>query len=256
MRAKESCEQENRMLDDIIASQSPRTFLLSFPRSGNTWLRYCLEFLTERPSLAYYALNYPTQRPLGWSAGFPIDHRRAPIIKVHRAQEMMLCCNNEIICNPNPETDTLILLLRNPKECFGSRKHQNWQSFLSNPGIGCGYEPRSYFANIDLFETWPNHLRLLVYYEDLITDPRATLARILTFLKEPLTRLDHFMDHHEEHKKISLTLYRRSISEGKDILFHSHKASHTYLLQMDNLIAATYPHIWNTYLCKRYTTTS
>jgi len=27
--------------------------LLSYPRSGNTWLRYCIEFLTERPTFGY-----------------------------------------------------------------------------------------------------------------------------------------------------------------------------------------------------------
>lgn len=253
MNANKLSDAQMRILNEIMESPSPRTFVLSFPRSGNTWLRYCLEFLTQRPSLAYYGLScQPRQRTLGWSADFPVDHRRAPIIKAHRAQEMVLH-HNDVMREPNPDTDTLILILRNPKECFARHQHQSWHSLLLNAAIGLGYEPRSYFDNINYFETWPSHMRLLVYYEDLIIDPRTTLTRILTFLKEPTTHLDQFMNAYEEHVQKCLVVYGRNTSKRNDIFFHSKKTSHAYHMQIDNWITAAYPHVWTQYL-QRYTT--
>lgn len=248
--ALQPTDEQLHMLEEILTSHGPRTFLLSFPRSGNTWLRYCLEFLTQRPSLGYYGLYYPTQRPLGWSAGFLIDYCKAPIIKVHRPGEMILRHAGNTR-SPNPEIDNLILVLRNPKESFARRHHQSWQSLLLNAGA---YDPSSYFANIDFFETWPEHMRLLIYYEDLITDPRTILTRILTFLHQPLTRLDQFMDNYEEYKKTCLMLYRGSISKGNDIFFHSKKTSREYHRTLDDWIATAYPSIWDTYLRERYAT--
>lgn len=248
--------EQTRMLNEIHTYDGPRTFLLSFPRSGNTWLRYCLEFLTHRPSLVYHGFLQELQRPLGWSAHIPIDHKLAPIIKVHQQCEMPLCDSKAIQRAPNPDIDTLILVLRNPKECFARRTYYSWDDLISNPTAGIGYSVISYFENIVFFETWPEHMRLLIYYEDLILDPRATLTRILTFLHEPLTHLDAFMDTYKEQKQKCLALYPGSTSHGNDILFHSKKTSPDYHQRIDTWIAQAYPHIWNTYLREQYATKS
>lgn len=42
-------------------SQSP-VWLLSYPRSGNTWTRYCIEYLTKRPTGEYQYLFSLDQR--------------------------------------------------------------------------------------------------------------------------------------------------------------------------------------------------
>ncbi len=91
---------------DICAYSGPRIFLLSNPRSGNTWLRYCLEFLTQRPTFSRSGLYYAMQRPLAWSAGFELDMRKAPIEKVHAQHEIM------------PRNSKLPLLLCKPINLF------------------------------------------------------------------------------------------------------------------------------------------
>ena len=40
------------ILAGLLNYNDPKTWLLSYSRSGNTWIRYCLEFFTERPTFA------------------------------------------------------------------------------------------------------------------------------------------------------------------------------------------------------------
>ncbi len=230
----------------------PLTFLFSFPRSGNTWLRYCLEFLTQRPSFSKVGHYYDIQRPLGWAAGFVIDTSKAPIIKAHAYHEMLLGHNDIELRNPNPETDTLIFILRNPKETFARIEHTTWHSLMHNHIAGLGYEAQSYFDGLELFDAWPAHMRLLIYYEDFLTSPRETLMHILNFLDEPLTRLDQFMDKYEMHRQQCLALYPSSLSKGADTLFHSKKTSLEFHKLLDEWIQKAYPYLWHTYLEQRY----
>ncbi len=45
---------EQMNLTTFYNQSTPKTYLLSYPTSGNTWTRYCLEFLTKRPTVWKY----------------------------------------------------------------------------------------------------------------------------------------------------------------------------------------------------------
>ncbi len=253
MQAKRPDPEHQHMLDAICAYQGPRTFLLSFPRSGNTWLRYCLEFLTQRPSFSHTGLYYEIQRPLGWTAGFALDVDKAPIQKIHTQYEII---GNDAQIHPaNPDIDILILLLRNPKETFARHKYNSWQSMLRDHTVGKGYAVQTYFENLVLFESWPKDKRLLIYYEDFITKPRETLETILAFLHESSMPLDEFMRDYEHHRNACLTLYNGAVSKGEDILFHAKKTSAKFRKLVDTWISDAYPTLWETYLKDRYAET-
>ena len=75
--------------------------LLSYPRSGNTWIRYFIEHVSERPTIGYKENYKNFDSPLLCKKYHdPIAIKRHGLIK-------------------DPvEHDGLILVLRNPKECL------------------------------------------------------------------------------------------------------------------------------------------
>jgi hypothetical protein len=223
-----------------------RVFILSYPRSGNTWLRYCLEFLTQRPSLSRMGLRYFLQQPLGFTTGFMLDLGKQPIEKIH--------CRREIVGSVT-ETDTLIFIVRNPKETF-ARQGRRGLSLHTSKLAGKGYNRDIYFDNIALYETWNNPRKLLIYYEDLLLHPRKTLEAILSFLGESCDRLDLFMSEYQTHQTTSRELYQNSRPTVDDVLYHSKKIALEERCAIDAWIVEHHPDYWSTYLKDRYAETN
>ncbi|MBY0110246.1 MAG: hypothetical protein K2X90_03995 [Candidatus Babeliaceae bacterium] len=97
----------------MAAHKSPRIFLLSYPRSGNTWMRYCIEVLTQRPT-ASFNLNPKIQAlPIGCICEYPLNFKKPPVWKIHGKYEL-----NFAGYRHNPKKDLLIFLIRNPKEAI------------------------------------------------------------------------------------------------------------------------------------------
>jgi hypothetical protein len=230
---------KQQMLSSLCSHEGPRTFLLSYPRSGNTWLRYCLEFLTQRPTFSRIGLYHAKQQPIAWSAGFDIDLDKPIIEKIHAPRELGAF---------NIHADKLILLLRNPKEQILRLTHHSITALQQDRSIGIGYRIGVYFDNIALYDKWPKHMRLCVYYEDLLTSPRETLSQILLFLDEPLSRLDSFMRDYEYHKQRAITFYRTGSSNGIDLLFHSRKVAYEHRQKVELWLVSLWPEIWDRYL--------
>ncbi len=231
-------EEKKEVLINLANYHGPQTFLLSYPRSGNTWFRYCIEFLTQRPTFNPYYQD-PRNQPIGWQAHFTVDITKKPIKKTHRLS----------LESYNPDVDQVILLIRNPKECFGREKIY---SHLPITPTSLEIENQSYFENIAYFDEWSPHRKIIIYYEDLITDPETTLKRVLDFLNEPYTRLPLFMKNYRRHKHQALLLYSKSFTSGKDLLHHSKTMSPTERKQIDQWIEELYPLQWEKYLKERY----
>merc|ERR1712146_509889 len=178
---------------NLLFVDQPKTFLLSYPRSGNSWLRYCIEYLTERPTCGILysnptMLGNPANLPLARMAGFSVDYTKTPIWKFHRKKEM------NFLNYFNPQEEYLILILRNPKEAITrhERKVPDKKSLLK--------DSFSYFENLTVYDEWNPEKRLLLLYEDLIKDPRKTLEKLFTFIQEsPVRSLDTFFEQYEEH---------------------------------------------------------
>lgn len=156
-----------------------RTFLLSYPRSGNTWLRFCLEAVTHRPTLSYREQDVKIfSIPLGLTYDLGTDLAKDPIWKVHSEERMQQI-------GFNPGQDTLILLLRDYKKCLYSDL-PSWIAVLKEIE-----DPNSdYFQNLALFDSWDEKRRLLIYYEDLIEHRDEELKRLINFLGEDLQVID------------------------------------------------------------------
>lgn len=241
-------DSHKQQLAELCAYRGPRLFLLSYPRSGNTWLRYCLEFLTRRPSLSKAGLYYAMQQPLGWSAGFELDMQKGPIEKVHARHEIM---PRNAATAVDMHVDKLIFIVRNPKETIARFEHATFEQLLASNIAGKGYRAKLYFDNFTVFLDWPENNRLLVYYEDLMQHPRKTLEKILLFLGEPFVHMDEFIKDYAKHQKLSKKIYKDTVHGSNDVLYHSKKLSQSFKQQVDIWISQVYPELWKVYL-QRY----
>lgn len=237
------------VLNKLIHYQGPRTYLLSYPRSGNTWIRYCLEFLTRRATITYQVgINDLMNQPLAWRAGFELDLDSPPIEKVHNKLEMER--GGEL----DPDQEHLILIVRNPKEAITRHeKHTPNLEIFQGVSSDQWYKAPQYFENIRLYGQWNPSKRILIFYEDLLVNPRQTLENLLTFLQVPFTYIDEFFSKYDYHKNKALTLYASATeSKGADLYYHSKKMSQEERLYIDGLMEELFPDVWHGYLKNKY----
>ena len=237
---------QQEMLKQLCAYQGERTFLLSYPRSGNTWTRYWLEYLTLRPTFHRFNLKDARNHPMAWAAGFEIDLMLAPIEKVHTQKEIEKG-------NGDWRHDKLILIVRNPKEALS--RHGGLEitlEVLQGDSSKGNSDPRIYFNNIAVYDAWNPEKRLMIFYEDLMSKPIQTMVTVLIFLESSLDRIDLFMKDYKWHKKNAIKIYKESESKGNDLLYHSKLIDSEHRKQIDAWIAQLHPYIWKKYLKQRY----
>ncbi len=228
-----------------FAQNDPKTYLLSYPRSGNTWMRYCIEFLTKRPTI-WFETEFDgitlENIPLGYSFDLGTDFSKLPIWKVHNP--------DVLLCNLEDTEQMLIVLVRNYKEAIA--RHMGGALNVAKINT---QQNRWYFEALQLYEAWNPKKRLLLYYEDLITNPRKVFTELINFLHEELSLLDEFMANYDRHKKDSIAYYSfhssPSVTQGNHVIAHSLKTSKAERIRIDSFVKARYPIIWEKYL-KRY----
>jgi hypothetical protein len=237
---------QQEILDQLFAYKGERTFLLSYPRSGNTWTRYWVEYLTGRPTFHRFNLKDSRNHPIGWQAGFEINPELPPIEKVHTQKEIEKAGGD---C----AQDKLILIVRNPKEALSRHGGREITcQVLQGDGSKGNSDPRIYFKNIAVYDSWNPEKRLLIFYEDLLAKPIQTIITVLIFLESSFDKIDSFVANYKLHKKNAIKLYKASESKGNDLLYHSKMIAPDHRKQIDAWINELYPHIWQTYLCDKY----
>ena len=229
----------------LRAYEEPQVFLLSYPRSGNTWMRFCLEYLTKPPTCSFKENPADIKiysQPLGLSIReLETDLSKPCIWKVHSRKRI------EQIAPCLPHQDKIIFLIRNYRECLlrDLRDPLRILLELKNPDA-------IYFDNLSLYEKWDPKLRLMIYYEDLIENPRFELQRVLLFLEEPSDLLEKFLIELPSLKQLSLTFYKKNLgptnSEGIDLHHHSKRISKALREEMDFEVMQRYPLFWERYL--------
>lgn len=229
----------------------PKTWLLSFPRSGNTWIRYCIEVLMQQPTfdMGRAELNLPTILPLSLLFDNKIDAQKEPVFKAHFVQEMDLK-------NSFNAKDKLIILVRNPKEIYlRERGVLPTKDDVNDASTWRVLLLERYFEIFELYEQWSQENRLLLYYEDIITNPYPELEKLVQFLEGDCAALDSFFQHFNKHKQQAVSLYDLHggcKSSTTDPLFYSKKLNAQLLIDFDDLLATLYPSFFNSYLKNRY----
>lgn len=165
-------------------------YLISYNRSGNTWVRYILEYLTHQPTWGHQK--------------FAISQRftNSPIILT--SDEPIIVKRHEIIPNEITVNDKVIFLLRDYKECI-------WNS------MGCKYDSfeKEYLKYIQLLEFFHNFKgdKRLFYYDDIFQNYHF-IFNLLYFLNryDDIEKIIDFVDDIEIHKSNCFGVYKNSIN--------------------------------------------
>lgn len=241
-------------MEQLIEASNPKIYCMSYPRSGNTWLRYAIEVLTQRPTAHHNFANKTIGMPLGLITGHALDYSKAPVWKVHFEHEL----NFPNYCYNNRE-DLLIFMIRNPKEALIRQLslravlHSTMNDDKRNIRPYCS--AYSYFDSLYVFDKWNPKKRLLLYYEDMISSPKTTFESLLAFLGDSADKLEEFFSEYTKHKQTGLTIYNNqggSQSKGDDLLYHSKEISLEDRQEIDQWMEQKYTYLWETYLKTRY----
>ena len=224
----------------MVENKNPRVLLLSYPRSGNSWVRYCLEYITKTETMEAGIYDETKKHEETFKGVFKRDTRIKPFIfKRHFHDE---------IPDFNVKKDFLIIILRNYKECLPRHLLNN----LKNKKI-LTRETEAYIKNIGLYEKWNNN-KLLIYYEDLMTNFEFTFNRVVDFLTLDNNRYKKLIENFNYHKEKSIKFYSTvsaiSVTRGEDLFYHSKKLSPFFRNKLDTYIFKNARLIFTKYLAR------
>jgi len=162
--------------------------LLSFPRCGNTWYRYAMEWLTKKPTVGGPGRDPAVDWKLNGALG--VDMKK-PLLMVKRHWP-----------SDKISTDSkIILILRNYRECVSrhvaSARKEDPYVLIDR-----------YVDNVTYFHH-KFKKRLCIYYEDFLKNPEPILKKSLDFLEESDARLEGFVTNLIDHKNRSVNLYKK-----------------------------------------------
>lgn len=164
------------------------TYLLSYPRSGNTFMRYCLEHLTPYRTIG--AKTKVDRDILKKEADHP------QLIKTHT-------------CNNVKDNLPLIFILRDFYEIRHNHGMSSYAEAMKRTIRG-GTVPFDFFKNLNFFHNYQGE-KILIRYEDMMTDKMGgELELLLEFLGCSKENLSEFVENLDDHREKSFTFYTTS----------------------------------------------
>ena len=146
-------------------------WLVSYPRSGNTFFRNILYYVY---GLESQALNLEKKQTI-----IPTDnHGLGPIVKTHLLPHQV----------PIKEGDTVVYLVRDGRDSVISRAYRKkhmlnkYSSFSVNLINFISRQKNSWSKHV---ETWSKFSTIIIHFEDLIQEPLAQVERLQEFLDLP-----------------------------------------------------------------------
>jgi hypothetical protein len=164
------------------------TFLVSYPRSGNTWTRFLIANLVyDETPITFANIDQKIPEPAAVSRRELARVPRPRIIKSHEYFD--------------PRYRKLIYIVRDPRDVVVS----NYYFQLKKGFIPDGYPMDQYVSlfvstGVDVFASWAENVSswlatrdgrsdfLLLKYEDMTKEPERELSKIASFLKIPASR--------------------------------------------------------------------
>ncbi len=207
--------------------------LISYSRSGTNWIRYIIEFLSQQPTPGY------TRSKAGYN--FIIDRAHAGYNSIEKYGKA-------------------ILVIRNYKECLvrhhGAEYVNSFESIADFLQSDDRFQkPEWYIKNIAAFDDFKGE-KMVLYYEDLLTDTIEQVTKIAEFLDLDKSRLTTLISNIPEHKKKSVELYKvdhDSVTAGDEhkLDYHSKKAlPEEDHLAFDKYYRENYPDLFKRYLSR------
>jgi len=206
-------------------------YIVSYPRSGNHWMRFIVEFLTGRPTLGcksseYYDIPiYKTEFKNGMCPIKIIDEGNPIARKIHGV-------------NGINDDNMIVVVVRDYKECI--TRHNG---FVSENYIN------EYYNIIDFYDKHKGN-KLLVKYEDLINNNTKVADDVYKFFDcEDRNRLNDFKENLDKYRHMNKNVNGRrwlgSIS-GDDLDFHKNSFKSNFS-EFDRYIDENYLELKNKY---------
>lgn len=232
-----------------------KEFFLSFPKSGTNLTLGLIQALTRKPYLAMQGTWSPSQENLN-RVNLDINTEKSPIFRTHGKHIEELVFLDRL----DQDKNKLIMILRNPKECIVRYCKYSEEKFLSSTLNNKGGFSL-FISNLQAFDSWKNNeTKLLIFYEDLIKNPRAFATTILEFLGESQHLLEDVILDYQRLSSEILASYqlqwkheKKLFSGGEQEIFHSKGFSKTNMKKIDSHLMKQYPTLWKKYLYRYQT---
>jgi Sulfotransferase domain len=156
-------------------------FLVSYPRSGNTWVRFLLANLQYNQSVGFANINRLLADPAVSTSRFLEKLPRPRILKSHEPFDVRF--------------RKVVYLVRDPRDVVLSEYYFNLKKMYINRSVSLDqFVARFIAGETSAYGSWwenvaswiaarqGNPAFLLVRYEDLLSDPIITLAKVAEFL--------------------------------------------------------------------------
>jgi hypothetical protein len=189
-----------------------KNVLLSYPRSGNHWVRFIIEWFSGKPTKGLSPNDPPIKNSILNKE--ILSHVKGDFI-IHKEHGV-----------PKGNINKLILILRNPKECI----YRQTKNLAIN-------QIDSYMKLVNFYENYGGK-KFLLYYEDLITNPKNSVKKIIDFMDiYDENKFNDFMENYDlffgesikiydntnKMKIVSGNKFRTSETKGKSIIYHVKK---------------------------------
>lgn len=222
--------------------------IVGYPRSGNNWLRFIIEYLTNYQT-AFPPMDTKMRNPLHLLSS-SIDSvkkiKDGVIWDIHNYKDTLL---NKVTENKGK----LILILRNYKECI-IRHYQLFKNLNKFSKINekqfkiIDREYLEYLKLVDYFDKYDGE-KEIIYYEDIINknNIKESLVKIVSFLNGDFSKIKNFIDSYDSLSSESKFFYQKHLSgsqspPGTKIYYSKYLTSEKKEI-MDNIIKNSYPNL-------------
>lgn len=219
--------------------------IASYPRSGNHWVRYIIEWFSKRPTLGEGDMIWSHSYDLPIHKGLDITDTGS--IEINFSAPIAI--KRHTIRYSDNRNLGLILIARNFNECI-IREIRDPNTGLI-PWDRVDAEISKYVKLFYDFELW-NGKKIVIYYEDLLKNYKNSICTLLRFAR--LFNNEKFADfihNYDYHKNASISYYDKkggSQTKGDKINYHRKFIPLEKKLLIQNTLIEEHNEIFKKYL--------
>lgn len=189
--------------------------ILSYPRSGSTFVRYIIEHFTQRPTRGPPTSTNLIDTPV--LAANKNNTKKTIAFKIHGQDAL----HQKLIQGFLTRKIPLMFLMRNPIEMLTRHTDiAHTRAIINYPQEPIPDNIAYFFENMKTYESYEEKKQIF-YYEDLVENPKDVIEQLCKFLNVDSNGIEQqkFMDNFEEHFEKSRDVYNKHQSDAQDLVF-------------------------------------
>ncbi len=242
-----------------LPTSEGKIFFLSYMSSGTNLTTAMIQALTKREIAIIggtpkkWVENNHSRLKAFNRLNLELDLSKPPIWRTHNTKGK----KGDIIRNANQDKNKLVMVVRNPKECLVRQCRYSEKTLIKSVLTNTGGFAH-FISNLQFFDDWSDeNTKIIVYYEDLLDQPRTVAIKLLEFLEEDQRHLDFVFGDYEQFCEKVIKSYQSQTEErknrssgGNQKIFHSRKFSKRGMKKIDSHLRMNYPKLWDKYLAR------